>query len=775
MTPPDEEVPESPLMEPSRERAIGRALPWIVALLSAAAFLPGLTAGWSPLGAEAVALAPLRLVPADAWKLLSSFPKGEVYSPLAWAAHAACGWLPGGPVPHHLFSIALHAVNAALLYLGLVGLLALNPGPDGAAPLRARLASAAAVLFFSLHPLRAEAVTWLSCQGILLSATFSLLSLLAFVRTRTDEPHAGLWSKASVAACACAVLSHSAAWPVPLILLTLGWRMPAPVRGGRSDPRDMPPAVPTALRLFLIGAMGWVFLMQGLELGATPGSTAALRVWRWSAGQAYALGRTLAPFGLLPLRPAAGPSDVHGRALLGLTALLSLAAAAWLGRRRLPCAPWLWACLVALAAPFPLPVGSQLRGAADHWTYLPALALSVAAAFAAARFWPASVRGRRASAWAAAGLLALAALTFRQTGRWRDMRRLLANNASAEPACWECGLVLSRIERSLGDAPAAAGRLSNAADILDRELSPPLYGRMHAAGIVDRALALRADRRDEAGLLLRAATRLDPSDGRAHLHLAMLLEAEGDLDGALREATESVRCSPDSKHSLNALGWYLSRVGRLREAEARYRAALAIDPRFKIAVNNLAALLSRPGRACSAPEHINRGLALANGGDLEAAIRETEAALRCDSGSALAHNNLGWFFQRQGRWKEAKGHYLQALAKDPTNALTLGNLRAVYAATGDECLAPGKASERLNLGFQAYRQGRLKEAIRETEAALRCNPGSASAHNNLGFFLQQSGRLPEALEQFQLAARLAPGDTLAANNLRNLKATLGLP
>ena len=52
------------------------------------------------------------------------------------------------------------------------------------------------------------------------------------------------------------------------------------------------------------------------------------------------------------------------------------------------------------------------------------------------------------------------------------------------------------------------------------------------------------------------------------------------------------------------------------------------------------------------------------------------------------------------------------------------------------------------------RAGRLPEAIRELEEALRIKPDLVRARHNLGVALRASGRIPEADAQFEEAKRL---------------------
>jgi protein O-mannosyl-transferase len=77
----------------------------------------------------------------------------------------------------------------------------------------------------------------------------------------------------------------------------------------------------------------------------------------------------------------------------------------------------------------------------------------------------------------------------------------------------------------------------------------------------------------------------------------------------------------------------------------------------------------------------------------------------------------------------------------------------------------------LKLGTALSHQGRLDEAIRELQEAVRLKPDDSDSRNNLGAALGRQGKLEEAISQFQQAVRLAPND---AGTHYNLGVALGM-
>jgi protein O-mannosyl-transferase len=84
-----------------------------------------------------------------AWALKAAHSNN--WHPLTWISHQVDSSLFGlNPAGHHAVNLGFHAVNAALLFLWLVGM-------TGAAG-----RSAFVALIFGLHPLHVESVAWIA-------------------------------------------------------------------------------------------------------------------------------------------------------------------------------------------------------------------------------------------------------------------------------------------------------------------------------------------------------------------------------------------------------------------------------------------------------------------------------------------------------------------------------------------------------------------------------------------------------------------------------------
>ena len=93
-------------------------------------------------------------------------------------------------------------------------------------------------------------------------------------------------------------------------------------------------------------------------------------------------------------------------------------------------------------------------------------------------------------------------------------------------------------------------------------------------------------------------------------------------------------------------------------------------------------------------------------------------------------------------WRDDVSLFSQAVAARPDNGLAYNNLAQAL-----------------------YREGRVGEARRNLELALRITPPRADTHNNLGLLLLSTGELTEAISHLRLAVDIEPRNPQAHRNL----------
>jgi protein O-mannosyl-transferase len=131
----------------------------------------------------------------------------------------------------------------------------------------------------------------------------------------------------------------------------------------------------------------------------------------------------------------------------------------------------------------------------------------------------------------------------------------------------------------------------------------------------------------------------------------------------------------------------------------------------------------------------NLGLALAEIGKDDEAMRHFREILRSNPVDSKTMNNLGTLLQRNGQPEEAQEYFRRAIQSNPHNVEAHINLGAKLAATKN----PENRTE----------------AIQHFLTALRIKPSSFLAHFNLGLTLLQSNT-QDAIVHFEEAVRLNP-------------------
>ena len=298
---------------------------------------------------------------------------------------------------------------------------------------------------------------------------------------------------------------------------------------------------------------------------------------------------------------------------------------------------------------------------------------------------------------------------------------------------------------SAGIAHHRAGRLAEAEAAYRRVLatSPQHPGALHMMGVA----ALQRGNPSLAVELLVQSARLDPGDPACFSNLAGALRRLGRLQEALAACRRALALDPDFADALQLLSGILDGLGRPAEAAEALRHLLRLRPHLTDPRLELARLLIIDGR-------------------YEDAAEEMETLLGMTPASAPAYSNLGVALRRLGRAEEAVAAYRSALAFAPGDAGILSNLGIILQdmdrrAEAAECFRraiaakPDFATAHLNLCLMARDEMRLEDAIEGARTAIRHDPGLAEAHTALGFCLLLAGRLTEGFAEYEWRDRMA--------------------
>ena len=204
-----------------------------------------------------------------------------------------------------------------------------------------------------------------------------------------------------------------------------------------------------------------------------------------------------------------------------------------------------------------------------------------------------------------------------------------------------------------------------------------------------------------------------------------------------------------------ALTWH--QLGFWRDSISLYQHSLQVTSGSYLVHNNLGIALAEKGNLDAAiheykeairltpnkfDAHGNLGLALLQKGDVDAAVPECRLALKLSPGNMNSHYNLGIALAEKGDFDAAIREYHAALTIRPNNPLLHRSLGVALINKGDQ-----------------------DAAIQEFQNILNKNPYDVDGRCNLGVALARKEDLDAAIREFRYVLRISPNDSFALNNL----------
>jgi hypothetical protein len=453
------------------------------------------------------------------------------WHPLTWLSHMTDVTLFGlHPGAHHGMNLAIHALAATLLLVGLVRMTgSLWP-------------SFLAGALFALHPLRVESVAWVSERKDVLSALLWMLTLLAYLR-HVRRPGPGRFLVV-LAVFALGLMAKPTVVTLPLALLLLDWwplgrfQRPLGEIPGRSTTRRLVvEKVPLLVLSTVSCVLTYLAQRRGGALVFSEHVPPAARVGNAIVSYVDYLGMMAWPRHLVPFYPH--PGTTLSRAAIALSLILLIAATVvfWTSRRRHPwlIVGWLW--YLGTLVPMLGLVQVGLQGMADRYTYLPGIGLAIALSGEAfSRVAPGTRRRGVLNAGALLTLAACSVLTWRQANLWRDTGTLLERTIAVDPRNYFAFNMLGANYLTQGETGKALPLFAKSLDLRPEYL----------AARYNLALALASSgRKDEALAQFTAVIRFNPKDAESLYNRGKLLLESGDAAAALRDFDAALAVAPD--------------------------------------------------------------------------------------------------------------------------------------------------------------------------------------------------------------------------------------
>jgi tetratricopeptide (TPR) repeat protein len=261
----------------------------------------------------------------------------------------------------------------------------------------------------------------------------------------------------------------------------------------------------------------------------------------------------------------------------------------------------------------------------------------------------------------------------------------------------------------------------------------------------DRASAGSLQRRGLAAALIFLAV----------LYVARIVTRNADWSDDVRLYTQALKSFPDAYHIRNNLGTVLWKQSDVRGAEREWQAALVIQPRNAIVLNNLGLVRAHQKRDDEAIDLFRRAMRMKplytdphlNLGSLLLDRGSPEAELHLRAASALAplnvdaRNKLGRVLLDGGKVGEAREQFQKSIESQP-------NWAAFYG-----------------LGEIEARRGDARAAEQYFRRALEFNPLASGANFGLARIYAARGQKEQAMREYRAGLAIDPTDEKARAEL----------
>jgi len=617
-----------------------------------------------------------------------------------------------------------------------------------------------AAAWFGLHPAMAETVNYVIQRGDLYCTLGCVAALFVYARYPRLR-RTGVY----LVPFAFALLSKppAAIFPVLLLLYVFFFEASAgsAVRRLRGSLMAVLPSLAvTAILLWLQSAMTPKTFLPSI-----------LSPWDYRLTQPFVWLRYTAEL-LLPLHLNVDTdlspfSSFNLRAAAGLLFLVALIVAIWVTSRRRTLYPIAFGLLWFVVTQLPTSLYPLSEVENDHRMFFSFVGLMLAAVWAAwllfERFVPLELQTKLQPALATLAVVLLAGYGYgvhQRNAVWRTEESLWRDDVEKSPHNGR-GLMI------YGLTQMNKGAYASALDYFTRALVyTPNYATLEInLGVVNGAMADQGDaaRTVEAERHFQRAITLAPVDDGPHTYYGRWLEQHGRIGEALAQLRSAIALDPPRLLQRELLIETYALGGDLDAARQAARDTLEIAPDDGAARQML---LHPPVQ--DAASWINRSLGQYQQAQYPQSIESARRALQLDPNSAEAYLNIGAAYGAMQQWDEAIRNEREALRLKPGLQLAQNNLNFYLqqgAAAKSNLSEQATAEQLINESLRLNQAGKYAESIAEARKALQLNPNSAEAWNNIAANWEALHRWDDAIAAARKALSLKPDFQLAKNNL----------
>ncbi len=527
---------------------------------------------------------------------------------------------------HHLTSVLLHLLSGTFLFLIFKQ------------ATKEFWKSAFVAVFFLLHPLQAEAVSWLAARKDILSTFFAVLTIYTYLyyarrRSIVSAVLPNLFF-------ALSVMAKPALITLPLLLFLLDvW----PLKRCSIVPFDKFSAKKILFEKFPLFCLAFAFALvfKFAKSGLFSPETWSFDLRYVPVNYVYYLWKIFVPIDLAMRSPFPLPQlpvSFVAAAILVLL-IISFFAIKTLKNQPYFFVGWFW-FVTAL-----LPAIGLLD--ADRYTYFPLIGIALAIVWGAEDF--ASNRRIPKFIFVFSTLTMVCAYSFlswSQVRLWKNNTTLFKYWVTISPGN-------ARAHNNYGAVLALQGKNEEAIEHFVRALSlKPDFSDAH------RNLAVVLKRQGKGEVAKHhclMAIQMNPTQSPLYVTLGEILIEEGNAKDAAAACLKAIELEADSTAAYRCLGNVAAFDGRFEEAGHYFSEALRINPMFVEAHHDFGFVLTKIGKLKEAALHFQKavqinpqyidafnklGIVFVMQGRLDEAIHEFETALQINSGDPIAAHNL---------------------------------------------------------------------------------------------------------------------------------------
>jgi tetratricopeptide (TPR) repeat protein len=552
-----------------------------------------------------------------------SYEKGNYYRPLQTLSYMFdySIWRLR-PLGYHLTNVILHALAAYLIYL-LLKLISKN-----------KMASLLAAIFFLIHPVHTEAVTYISGRADSLVTIFILSSLLCYIKRKTIL---------SISFFIAGLLSKENAVTLPFLIILYDAYFSDFGTGKKRN--YLPYFTLLVLYAFLrTSVLNFsnrpVLNIQGDFFLKLATSLKSVLIY---------LGLILFPVNLHMGRTLPVLNSVFNAGVITTVIVLSLLIIAVVRlrkRQRLVSfgVAWFLLTLIPVLGVF---MPSKNIVMAEHWLYLPSIGFFMALGVIFGKFI--ELNRKTAFISASALLIPLIFLTIRQNATWKDPVNFYKRIIHYSPESTKAHFNLAAVYENNQDYDKAIQEYKRT-----KEIDPGYFWIHNNLGNIYTAKGLYGSAAEE----YKQSIKSEPDHFLTYNNMGNLYALRQDYEQAIAQYKKSIELNPYYSESHNNLGLVYLAQDNLKESETEFHEALKLDPDNAQAHNNLGNL------------YVKKGL-------LDEAIIQYKRAIKLKPEFDKPHFNLGVIYFEKNLKEQARAEWERVLEISPKHEGALKNIKAL--------------------------------------------------------------------------------------------------